>query len=46
MRISSKGRVTIPIDIRERAGLMPNSEVEFECDGTTVRICASAAMGQ
>ncbi len=30
MRITSKGQVTIPIDIRERAGLMPNTEVEFD----------------
>lgn len=43
MRITSKGQVTIPIDIRERAGLMPNTEVEFEFDGTSVRIVAVAA---
>lgn len=30
MRITSKGQVTIPQDIRERAGLLPNTEVEFE----------------
>jgi len=30
MRITSKGQVTIPKDIRERAGLLPNTEVEFE----------------
>ena len=29
MRITSKGQVTIPIAIREKAGLMPNTEVEF-----------------
>ncbi len=38
MRITSKGQVTIPIDIREQAGLMPHTEVEFEFDGTAVRI--------
>lgn len=38
MRITSKGQVTIPVDIRERAGLMPNTEVEFEFDGKVVRI--------
>jgi AbrB family looped-hinge helix DNA binding protein len=38
MRITSKGQVTIPIDIRERAGLMPNTEVEFQFDGASVRI--------
>ncbi|HLY54496.1 MAG TPA: AbrB/MazE/SpoVT family DNA-binding domain-containing protein [Stellaceae bacterium] len=38
MRITSKGQVTIPVDIRERAGLLPQTEVEFEFDGTSVRI--------
>ncbi|WP_034930118.1 AbrB/MazE/SpoVT family DNA-binding domain-containing protein, partial [Candidatus Accumulibacter vicinus] len=30
MRITSKGQVTIPVEIRKQAGLMPNTEVEFE----------------
>lgn len=38
MRITSKGQVTIPADIREKAGLLPNTEVEFEFDGKSVRI--------
>ena len=38
MRITSKGQVTIPIEIREKAGLLPNTEVEFELDGKVVRI--------
>jgi AbrB family looped-hinge helix DNA binding protein len=38
MRITSKGQVTIPADIRERAGLLPHTEVEFEFDGKVVRI--------
>lgn len=38
MRITSKGQVTIPIGIREQAGLMPNTEVEFVVDGAGVRI--------
>lgn len=29
MRITTKGQVTIPQDIRERAGLLPGTEVEF-----------------
>ena len=29
MRITSKGQVTIPQDIREKAGLLPDTEVEF-----------------
>jgi AbrB family looped-hinge helix DNA binding protein len=38
MRITSKGQVTIPQEIRERLGLLPHSEVEFEIDGDSVRI--------
>jgi AbrB family looped-hinge helix DNA binding protein len=38
MRVTSKGQVTIPIEIRERLGLLPNSEVEFEVEGAAVRI--------
>jgi AbrB family looped-hinge helix DNA binding protein len=30
MRVTSKGQVTIPIDIRERLGIRPETEVEFE----------------
>jgi AbrB family looped-hinge helix DNA binding protein len=29
MKITSKGQVTIPVAIREKAGLLPQSEVEF-----------------
>jgi len=29
MRITSKGQVTIPQEIRERLGLLPDTEVEF-----------------
>lgn len=46
MRITSKGQVTIPADIRARAGLMPNTEVTFEYDGTTVRLVPVTAPGK
>lgn len=38
MRITSKGQVTIPADIRQQAGLLPHTEVDFEYDGVSVRI--------
>ncbi len=38
MRITSKGQVTIPAAIREQAGLLPHTEVNFEFDGKAVRI--------
>jgi AbrB family looped-hinge helix DNA binding protein len=30
VKITTKGQVTIPQHIRERLGLLPNTEVEFE----------------
>jgi AbrB family looped-hinge helix DNA binding protein len=38
MRITSKGQVTIPQEIREKLGLLPHSEVEFSIVGASVRI--------
>jgi AbrB family looped-hinge helix DNA binding protein len=38
MRITAKGQVTIPQDVRERAGLMPGTDVTFECDASGVRL--------
>jgi AbrB family looped-hinge helix DNA binding protein len=38
MRITSKGQVTIPQDVRERTGMLPNTDVEFLVDGEDVRI--------
>ena len=38
MRITSKGQVTIPQDLREKLGLLPNCEVEFQLVGDSVRI--------
>ena len=43
MRITSKGQVTIPMDIREKLGLLPNTEVEFEIDGNAVRVKKAAS---
>jgi AbrB family looped-hinge helix DNA binding protein len=43
MRITSKGQVTIPVEIREQAGLLPNTEVDFEFDGKAVRIIPATA---
>ena len=42
MKLTSKGQVTIPIEIREQLGLLPDTEVEFSVVGDTVRIRKSA----
>ena len=49
MRITSKGQVTIPADIRARAGFLPNTEVEILMSGNEVVIHKtrkSSARGQ
>jgi AbrB family looped-hinge helix DNA binding protein len=38
MRITSKGQVTIPQEVREQAGLLPHTEVEFVVEPAGVRI--------
>jgi len=38
MRLTSKGQVTIPLPIRQKLGLLPQSEVEFDIVGESVRI--------
>ena len=38
MKITVKGQVTIPQEIRERHGLLPGTEVEFVDDGEEVRL--------
>ncbi len=38
MRITSKGQVTIPIEIRQQAGLLPDTEVEFVVRGSSVMV--------
>lgn len=38
MTITTKGQVTIPQRIRERFGLLPNTQVEFVVVGNTVRL--------
>lgn len=38
MRITSKGQVTIPQAVREQAGLLPETEVDFVVERDGVRI--------
>jgi AbrB family looped-hinge helix DNA binding protein len=38
LQITSKGQVTIPVSLREKFGFLPNTEVEFEVDGSTLRL--------
>ncbi|MGH8893578.1 MAG: AbrB/MazE/SpoVT family DNA-binding domain-containing protein [Actinomycetes bacterium] len=38
MRVTSKGQVTIPVEIRTRFGFLPDTEVDFIVDGDSVRV--------
>ncbi len=43
MRITSKGQVTIPQAVREQAGFLPDTEVDFVVEEGAVRIVKAAA---
>lgn len=37
MRVTSKGQVTIPIEVREQLGILPETELEFSVIGNEGR---------
>ncbi len=43
MRISDRGQVTIPRKLREKFGLLANTEVEFVPDGNGLRLVPNPA---
>ena len=45
MRITSRGRVTIPLAIRKKAGLLPNTEVTFTMSRGTVILRKATTAG-
>ncbi len=46
MRVTSKGQITIPQDVREKAGILPGTEVDVIYDADGVRIVKAAANGK
>ena len=46
MRVTTKGQVTIPQEIREELGLLPNTEVTFRVVGGEARIRKAGASGK
>lgn len=38
MRVTSKGQVTIPREVRDRLGISPGSEVDFQLDEHGARL--------
>lgn len=45
MRVTSKGQVTIPRDLRERAGIAPNSNVLFALENGRIVIIPGEPVG-
>lgn len=45
MRVTSKGQVTIPQNVRRRLGIEPGSEVEFQVVDDMVRLVRRPAEG-
>jgi antitoxin PrlF len=43
VRVTSKGQVTIPQRVRERLGIVPGSEVDFELDANGARLVRVSA---
>ncbi len=38
MRVTTKGQVTIPIEVREKLGIFPGTEVEFTVSGNSATL--------
>jgi len=38
MKVTTKGQVTIPQEIRDRLGIQPGAEVDFKVEGKTVKL--------
>ncbi len=38
MKVTTKGQVTIPMEIRDQLGIHPGAEVDFVVEGNVVRI--------
>ena len=38
MKVTTKGQVTIPQEIREQLGIQPGAEVEFHIEGKAVKM--------
>jgi len=41
MRVTQKGQVTIPVEVRRALGIEPGSEVDFDLDGHGARLVVS-----
>lgn len=42
MRVTQKGQVTIPLEVRQALGIQPGSNVEFKLDSAGARLVVDA----
>lgn len=42
MRVTQKGQVTIPLEVRRALGINPGSDVDFKLDGSGARLLVDA----
>lgn len=45
MRITTKGQVTIPQEIREDLGFLPHTEIDFIVEGASIRLVKAEPAG-
>ena len=46
MRVTRKGQVTIPLDVRRKVGILPDTDVEFAVRGNTVILKKASGKGR
>ena len=46
MRVTAKGQVTIPVELRERFGFLPDTEVDFVVEDGAVRLVRAERAGR
>lgn len=46
MRVTTKGQVTIPLDIRRALGIVPGTELDFRIRGDRIEVQKSTGAGR
>lgn len=46
MRVTTKGQVTIPQDVRQELGIVPGTELTFRVRGNTIEVTKATAAGR
>lgn len=46
MRVTTKGQVTIPLDVRQALGIVPGTELTFRVRGNSIEVKKAADSGR